>query len=176
MPKFRDRDDFKQIEVEAALCAWEDMCERRDSALLRPHFEHLGSAAMRMVSQQAGYIAMQVYDLMETRGFEYIGAYDWEFVPAVLNRLNWTLLCEDNQYAGPPYEPDLDVILDDMMATMGDFSDSWLENAKREAKKQWKYEALVTDHEDKIDRTETPAAWVKRIGEKYDLTPVGGYW
>ena len=32
---------------------------------------------------------------------------DWNFVPAVCQILDWKALIEDNQFLGPPYDPDL---------------------------------------------------------------------
>lgn len=156
-------------EIEGALCAWEwflDNTEKMDEYL-----DGIGYAGMRMVSVQAGQIADQIYKLMESRGFEYIGAYDWEFVPAVMERIDWPAIIADNQYGRDPYQPDLAAILDDMIEKMTDFSDRWLEEAKREADKQWGYAALVDDCADVIDRTMKPSDWVKAMGEDLDLTP-----
>lgn len=160
--------------LEAALCAWEHILDNHKTALWKEWLEKIGYSAMRHCSMQAGEIALAVFELMESKGFEHHDAYDWEFVPDVLHLLDWDKLVEHNQYGGPAYEPDLETILATMMANRPDsFVDTWIEEARREAKKQWCYEDLVSDHDDKIDRTETPAEWVKRIGEKYDLTPAG---
>lgn len=48
---------------------------------------------------------------MQAKGSEFIGAYDWEFVPEVMVRLDWLKLCDDNQYHREPYYPDIDALL-----------------------------------------------------------------
>lgn len=105
-PKFRDRDSYTTLQMEAALCAWEWMCENREHELLKPHFEGHGSGAMRHCSMQAGDIALRVHVHMESQGYEFADAYDWEFVPGVLLRLDWQRLVEDNQFSGESYDPD----------------------------------------------------------------------
>ncbi|THK34008.1 hypothetical protein EHS39_33060 [Ensifer sp. MPMI2T] len=114
--KFRDRDQFNTIQIEAALCAWEWMCENREHDLLKEFFDRLGSSGMRHCSMQAGDIAARVHDHVTAQGYEFINAYDWEFVPEVLRRLDWRALTEDNQYGGPPYEPGIAAIFVTMLA------------------------------------------------------------
>ncbi|WP_454287209.1 hypothetical protein [Rhizobium arsenicireducens] len=163
-------------DIEAALCCWEWLLSPDRDQMWESVADGVGFPGMRMVSVHAGQIVLSVHDLMEARGLEFTYAYDFDFVPAVLEQLDWPTLVENNQYGDRTYRPDPAPMLDHMLKTMPDrFSDQWLDDAKREAKKQWAYEDLVSDHEDKIDRTETPAEWVKRIGEKYDLTPAGDW-
>lgn len=115
--KFRDRITVQEsLLLEAALCAWEWMCHNRDGDLLKDYFEGNGSAAMRHCAMQAGEIALQTYSHMEAQGYEFADAYDWEFVPGVLRRLDWGALVDDNQYSGPPYQPDLAAIFTAMVA------------------------------------------------------------
>lgn len=105
-------DSYTPLEMEAALCAWEWMLEQRDDPLLIGYFEEIGTSGMRHVSMQAGQIALQTYDLMQgEKNYEFSGAYDWEFIPDVLRLLTWSDLIRDNQYNGPPYEPNIDEIL-----------------------------------------------------------------
>ena len=104
--RFSDTKTFTQHQVEAALCAWEWMLDERQGKL-SDQFEKLGSAAMRHCSQQAGDIALRVHEHMRAQGYEFIGSYDWEFVPAVLERLDWEALCADNQYNSGIYDPDI---------------------------------------------------------------------
>lgn len=114
--KFRDTETFTTLQMEAALCAWEWMCENRDHELLKEYFEGLGSAAMRHCAMQAGDIALRVHEHMESQGYEFMNAYDWEFVPEVLRRLDWDKLTDDNQYTGEPYNPDIAAIFLAMVA------------------------------------------------------------
>jgi hypothetical protein len=163
-------------EIEAALCAWEWMNEKPQYEKYAELWDAFGSPGMRMASVQAGKIVLTVHDLMEAKGFDYTTAYDFQFVPGVLEQLDWNTLVDNNQYGDSSYRPDPEPILVKMMADHPeDFSDHWLETAKAEAKKQWAFPELVTEHEDSIDRTEKPADWVRRIGEKYGLSPAGSW-
>lgn len=104
--RFSDRRSFTALEVEGALCAWEWMMDNRGrSAVMEEWFDRVGSAGMRMCSQQAGAIASRVYAHMEEHGYEFVGSYDWEFVPEVMSRLDWGALCSDNQYSRGVYDP-----------------------------------------------------------------------
>lgn len=164
------------VNIEAALCSWEWILEKADDPRIDPHFDGLGSPGMRMVSVQAGQIVLTVYDLMEARGLEFTFSYDFDFVPAVLDQLDWEKLTENNQYGDGTYRPDPAPLLEHMLKTMPDrFSDRWMTDATSEAKKQWSFPGMLDEFEDRIDRTETPAEWVKRIGEKYDLMPATPY-
>ena len=112
MTKFRDRKTFDAFEIEGALCAWEYMLSRSEDEPYADLFKANGYGAMRMVSQQAGHICSQAYARMEARGYDFDGSYDWDFVPAILDRLDWSDLIDDNQYNGQPYEPDIDELLE----------------------------------------------------------------
>lgn len=160
------------FEIEATLCVFEWLDAKERYEKMQAIWDGFGVGGMRMSSVQAGKIVLTVHDLMEAQGYEFTWAYDYDFVPAVLEQLDWETLVDNNQYGDQSYRPNPAPILAKMMADNPErFSDTWLETAKREAKKQWCYEELVTDHEDSIDRTEAPADWVRRIGEKYNLTP-----
>jgi hypothetical protein len=160
------------LELEAALCAWEHIL---DNAAHEPWVEWLdgiGYAGMRHCSMQAGSIALTVYELMEAKGLEHHDAYDWEFVPEVVIRLDWDKLVNHNQYAGEAYEPDLEAILADIMKQRPDsFHDRWIEDAKAAGRKLWGYEGLTDDHPGLIDRSQTPETWVKELGEELELIP-----
>lgn len=188
--KFRDTQSFTPLQMEAALCAWEWMTENREHEKIAPHFAGLGYAGMRQVSIQAGDIACRTYDLMREKGYEYAGSYDWEFIPAVLLRLDWSKLTADNQFNDEPYEPNIEDIFVAMITadlagtTVPDHRlfqkgvtrpDAYLLACKVEAIKQWAYADLVSDHEETFERYHeenvTAAEAVRLVGEKYDLTP-----
>lgn len=179
--KFRDKPSFSPLEMEAALCAWEWMLESRDKEPLDSHFKGLGYAAMRHCSIQAGSIALAVYEEMEQQDYEFEDAYDWEFVPSVICRLDWAALTEDNQYNGAPYWPDIPALLAGFLAanptsfTKRDRNAEWRAKAKAECQKQWAYPGLLDDHAERSSQAcangEDPAEFVKWLGEKYDLIP-----
>lgn len=189
--KFRDLDTLTVTQVEGALCAWEWMCENRDSELLKDYFEGLGSSGMRWASMQAGAIACQVHDYMDAQGYEFADAYDWEFVPTVLRLLDWRKLTDDNQYSGEPYKPDIHAIFCAMVAAdKAGTTDPARRSFQRkdltpeeftarccaEAQLQWGYAGLVADHMERVNQAmeagEDPAEFIKWLGEKYRLTPV----
>lgn len=187
--RFSDTSSFTVLQTEAALCAWEWMCEERDSARLRPYFEGFGSSAMRHCSMQAGDIALRVHDHMQAQGYEFADAYDWEFVPSVLTRLDWTALIEDNQFNKGIYAPDVHSIFCSMVAAEKarcanpehrafqlTREASYAAKCRAEAERQWGYGDLVTDHPERVTNAmeagEDPATFILWLGEKYDLTPV----
>lgn len=114
--RFAEATSYSPLQMEAALCAWEWMLGKWDDALLKELWEGVGSSAMRFCSIQAGDIAHRTYEHMKAQGYEFIGAYDWEFVPDVLAKLDWSLLVDDNQFARAPYDPDVDVLFTAMVA------------------------------------------------------------
>jgi hypothetical protein len=174
-PKFTD------LQMEAALCAWEYMLEQRDSAALAPLFEGHGTAGMRMVAIGAGEAAMAVYDHMEALGLEFTEAYDYTFVPSVLERLNWTKLVNHRLYAGEPYTPELTSILDQIRTEnpsafySDDPKEAWLRRATAEAQRLWAYPGLISENPEMADHAfqqgDNPEAFVKALGTKLDLIP-----
>lgn len=188
--KLRDRDSYTTLQMEAALCAWEWMCENRDHAILKNYFAELGSAAMRHCSMQAGDIARRVYAHMEELGYGFADAYDWEFVPSVLLRLDWNALAMDNQYSGAPYEPNIHAIFVAMVAAdMARQTDperrsfyrekpnrnAWKTQARAAADRLWRHPDLIDEHPEKAGaaygNNEDPAKFAEWLGEKYGLTP-----
>lgn len=180
--KERQRPSYSAMELEASLCAWEHMNERRDDALYGPYFENMGSAAMRACAPQAGRIADAVYRKVEEEGYAFEGAFDFEFVPAVLDCLDWQALVEDNQFNGAPYRPKIFTLMLEVMRanpaafTRLDRKAEWMTKAKAECVKQWQYPDLLSDHQESTDAAyeagQDPATFVRLLGEKYDLTPV----
>ncbi|EUB97269.1 hypothetical protein PMI07_000845 [Rhizobium sp. CF080] len=192
--RFSDADAYTHLQMEAALCAWEWLCENRDHDLLKDYFEGLGSSAMRHCSVQAGDIALRVHTHTESQGYEFVNAYDWEFVPEVLRRLDWKLLTEDNQYNREPYHPDIHTIFVSMVAadkgsttdpSNRDFQrkkmtpEEYITACRAEAERQWGYGDLVSDHPERItaamEAGQTPTEITYEIGKKYDLIPRTGY-
>ncbi|MDR6954149.1 hypothetical protein J2X65_003517 [Ancylobacter sp. 3268] len=106
--RMSDAKSYTPLQMEAALCAWEWMLEHQSlGADNTDLWEAMGASAMRNCSIQAGCIALLVHEHMEAQGYEFIGAYDWEFVPSILERLDWRALANDNQYHLVPYRPDV---------------------------------------------------------------------
>lgn len=191
--KFRDRETFSLVEAEGALCAWEWMLENRDGDLMKGYFEGIGAGGMRMVSMQAGAICQQVHERIEARGYEYSECFDWEFVPAVLQRLDWKALTEDYQFNGEPYAPDIDDFLTVMItADMAESTDpdkraftkidkraAWYDLARQAGVKHWGYGDLVNDHperaKDAFLADQDPVEFIKYLGDKYDLTPASSW-
>lgn len=193
MTKFRDRESFTALQIEGALCAWEFMIDEMNlpdgKVSVIPDFksicDNLGMASLRCISMQAGAISCDVYAHMESQGYEFTMPYDWEFVPAVVRRLDWQKLIDDNQFAGAPYVADVATILAEMIAaTPGDFhkrdlQGEWINAARREAERQWCYAGLIEDHSDKCEAAfasgEKPADFVRLLGEDYGLTPAASW-
>lgn len=180
--KDRDRKIYTMIEVDAALCAYEYMLDRMNAAPIAPFWEAFGSAGMRACSPQAGRIVDAVYRQMQDEDYEFLECFDYEFVPAVLDRIDWKALTDDNQFTGQPYKPDIEDLFDTLVEAMPhkfhktDPKAEWMAKAKAECIKQWQYADLVTDHQDRTDAAcqegQDPAEFVRWLGEKYGLTPV----
>lgn len=176
---------YTRIEVEAALCAWEHMIERRDAEPYASHFEGLGSAGMRSCAIQAGRIAEAVYLQMQSDGYELAVSFDFDMVPAVLDQLDWKALTDDNQFNGAPYRPDIEALFDALCeANPDDFyradpKADWMATAKAECIRQWQYKDLLDDHAERTEAAyqsgEKPAEFVKALGEKYDLIPASDW-
>lgn len=174
-PKFTD------LEMEAALCAWEHLIEQRETPTFKPMFDALGSSGMRLAAIHAGAIALAVYEHMEARNISFSLAYDFSFVPAVLDRLDWTKLIEHRLYAGQPYEPDHKAIFDQIREAMPtdfheeDPAEEWTRRSRAAAQRLWSYPDLISDHPDAADRAradgESPEAFAKALGEDLDLIP-----
>ncbi|MFB2553929.1 hypothetical protein [Ensifer soli] len=151
------------------------MIENSEDLPLKQVWSDLGASAMRHCAMQAGEIVLAVWDRMLSRTIAFDGTYDWDFVPAVLNRLDWPRLTRHNQYGGAVYAPDPDAILADMMAQVPEQFETpqqrWLAEERHAAGQIWAYPDLVEDHDERIDLDEPPAEWSRRIGDQYDLTP-----
>jgi len=192
--RFQDRRAFDFPLVEGALCAWEHMIEQRDSETFKELFEQYGSAAMRSCAMQAGAICDLVYKHMEAAGYEFHSAYDWEFVPAVCNLLDWPALIDDNQYSGPAYKPDIRTLFAAILdapeiaehferSDVGREKDkrfSWMAEAKRYAAHIWCFEGLIDEHQERADAAfaagEDVYQFVQELGEAYDLQRADQDW
>ena len=173
---------FSDLQMEAALCAWEYMLEQRDSAALAPFFKGHGTAGMRLAAIGAGEAALAVYAHMEALGLEFIDAYDYTFVPGVLDRLDWNKLIQHHLYAGEPYLPELATILDQIRAENpkaffhDDPKEAWIRRATAEAQRLWAYPDLISENPEMADhafhQAENPEAFAKALGEDLNLIPV----
>lgn len=194
---------FTSLEMEAALCVWEEILTYRMQAwerdpenknfkpdlpplsawhkALDDAYEGVGSSAMRFVSIAAGKIVLAVHDHMTDLGYELVGAYDWEFVPAVVAVLDWPTLVASDQYSHGVYAPDPAALFEAIKPVLADNLhhtdplESYLKTCRTHAASQWGYKELIDDHIETFQQgfvQKIPAAEiVKTMGEKYDLTP-----
>ncbi|CCF19124.1 protein of unknown function [Pseudorhizobium banfieldiae] len=189
--RFANRRTYTYAQVEGALCVYEWMLDSRATNKdIDDWFDGVGSPGMRMISIQAGDICDRAWKLMEAMGFDFIGAYDFEFVPSICAKLDWDALCNDNQFDKGRYDPDLKPFIVAMIAAdrsrnsdpmrrnfkkVGPGPDDYIAACRAEAEKQWGYGDLVTDHAERVtqamEQDEDPAEFVKWLGEKYNLTP-----
>lgn len=175
--KFRDRTSFSALDVDCALCAFDEMLQLRwdekqsemaesgdvdfpeHVIALNKWWDGLGTGGMRSVAIQAGAICNAVYQHMQAQNWEFLGAFDFEITPDVLKRLDWDALCNDNQYSGKPYEPAPGPIFDAMVAEEAErqpdpekrcFRDCWMDKARSAAKTLWAYPELLDDHAERV--------------------------
>lgn len=168
-PLYETRFSFN--DVDAAICAYEwlnSQLEKGNQAI-NTLWQNNGSCAMRQLAMAAGRISERLWK--KTKG-RYEDCFDFEFVPDVMSRLNLDALMDEIQYSRA-YEPDEKAILSVIMAEYA--AREWKSLARMEASKQWGYSDLISDHEDAAEAAraagETPADFVKALGEKYDLMP-----
>jgi hypothetical protein len=197
---------FDHLEMEAALCVWECLnewtlgtedeveamrinCDEHSHTAIRLEWikmrEQTGSGEMRSQSILLGKWCLEIYDLLTKSDPDFFSywSYDWEVIPALLTHA----VCKDGKasmYRGDYVYIGGELIDPHSAAQLvaQNFIYLRFENdCKSEARKQWAYEDLVTDDDGERMRQafeigEEPAAFVKWLGEKCDLTPVGGPW
>lgn len=197
--RFSDTPSYSYAQVEGALCAWEWMCDQRNEEGKGGHeqlneiWDGVGAGGMRMCALQAGDICDRTFKHMESLGYEFMGAYDWEFVPELCSRLDWVALCNDNQWNQGRYDPDIDELLNVMitaeMATVEPGKrrfhkevmtpENYIALCRTEAERQWGYADLVSDHPERItaamEEGLSPTRITYELGKKYDLTPRSAY-
>lgn len=192
--RFANRETFNYAQVEGALCAYEWMLGvREDNIAINDLWDAIGSPGMRMVSIQAGDICDRAFKLMESMGYEFTDAYDFEFVPTICAMLDWAALCDDNQWDRGRYDPDIHAMVVTMIAAdragccdpmRRSFQkkdkaaltpEQFVAECRIEADRQWCYGDLVPDHPERVEEAmkagEDPAEFIEWLGEKYDLTP-----
>jgi hypothetical protein len=179
-------ESFTRLEVEAALCVWEWICEvtvcaeeGKDLKNWTELREGVGSAELRYQSVTLGQWCLKIYDICKARDEDIFDgmAYDWEVIPEIM------MHAVDGDGAAIIYAEGLadpKVVADKVFrwAKLHDFTIS----CRMEARKQWAYEELISDHPERVEQSfdmgEKPADFVKWLGEKYDLTSVrewGGF-
>lgn len=192
--RFANRESFSGTQVEGALCVYEWMMEmREDNRLIGEWWDGLGSPGMRMVSIQAGDICDRAFNHMDSMGYDFVAAYDFEFVPAICSMIDWDALCKDNQYDSGRYDPDINAMVITMIAAdrarccdpqrrsfqkkdkATPTPEQFVAECRIEADKQWCYSDLVSDHPEHVEQAmkadEDPAEFIEWLGQKYDLTP-----
>lgn len=179
--KDRGKGAFTYLEMEAALCVWECINEWTLGAAEgnSPHQAwkdlrgSVGSVEMRHASIPLGQWCLKVYDICTKDNRDYFDgiAYDWEVIPLILS---YCIGAEGAALINDAYFPAPEKIAAEVMA--GYARAQWFWSARNEARKQWAYEDLITDHQERCDEAqrsgEEPAAFIKWLGEKYNLTPV----
>ncbi len=88
--------EYTHLELEAALCVWEDMCDRIHDPHAIQHYNGLynayvqsGTFSMRHASIPIGQWCLKVHDLID-RDLLYGLSYDWEVIPAMLDQVSWS--------------------------------------------------------------------------------------
>jgi hypothetical protein len=142
--------------------------------------EQTGSGEMRSQSKVLGQWCLEIYDILTKRDEDFFSywSYDWEVIPAMLVHA----VCKDGKasmYRGDYVYTGGELIDPNSAAQLVAQEFIWRQfenDCKGEARKQWAYEDLVTDDcgermRQAFEMGETPPAFVKWLGEKFDLTP-----
>lgn len=178
--------DYTHLEMEAALCVWECLCDWTLGELAEHHKdwvelrEGVGSVELRHQSIVLGKWCLLVYNICTKRDRDFFAgvAYDWEVIPLILsyarNRDGEPVIYE---HALPEPELVAPFVAYDHLLT------EFVSQCKHEAEKQWAYGALVVDDckapgdysatrvLQAFQLGEEPAAFAKWLGEKYNLIP-----
>ena len=170
---------FTYLEMEAALCVWEELLERQGkpgNEDITQLFEGVGSSAVRASAHVIGAVVLAVHNRMTDEGYEFVGAYDWEFVPAVLQQLPIPEMVLAYQYGQKLPATDIGAIWAAVRAELeSDLSKmpTWTERARAAAQRLWHYPDLVSDHPDLAAEAEAkgedPVKFVKELGEELEL-------
>jgi hypothetical protein len=76
--------------METACAIWEDMLERRVTLpLLDDAWGNYGTCAMRTEAATLAVYACQVWATMTLDEMDVVTPYDWEFIPSLINRVEW---------------------------------------------------------------------------------------
>lgn len=104
-----DQPAFSTLEMEAALCVWEDINDRtllsnaEDHPAINRTREEWGSFAMRHACIPLGQWVLKVYDAAGGSDMFDGFAYDWEVVPFLLDQIDW-----EGFIPAQPVLPDVD--------------------------------------------------------------------
>jgi len=169
---------FSYLEVEAALCVWEWINDKTlgvGGATTRADWEALrkntGSAELRHWSIELGQWALSVYDICTKHDRDFFDgiSYDWEVIPMILDYVP----VDGAQTIGGIELPAPHAVAS-LVARRHLFNE-FQNDCRMQASRQWCYSDLVTDHEERTAQAfelgEEPKAFVKWLGEKFDLTP-----
>jgi hypothetical protein len=171
-------EQFTYLQLEAALCVWECIGEWTLNAdvtqMSRPEWiemrENLGSAEMRHQSAVVGRWCLLIYDELtkQDRDFFDALAYDFEVIPMMLDYA-YGSDGKPTMYAGALPDP---LKVAQLVARRVLFK-HFIWDCEQAAEKIWCYRDFVSDHNEKFEQAfedgEDPAAFVKVLGEDYDL-------
>jgi hypothetical protein len=96
LPPADEAPTYSHLQVEAALCIWEEIIERtakrRDSehAALIAYRKNCGTGALRHESITLAAYCLAVYDLLPEHARDGY-PYDWEIIPAILDTIDWSI-------------------------------------------------------------------------------------
>lgn len=85
---------WSHLAMEAALCVWEDMNERRvrppeqNQSMIRL-WEEFGTVHMRSLSPAIASWIVEAYEFIEPDSLD-MSPYDWEIVPTFVGLVDWT--------------------------------------------------------------------------------------
>lgn len=175
MAKRKKDPTYTALQVEAALCVWEqlnewtlgndeDKAKLAEAAKDNPHSlaairlewiemrEGTGSAEMRSQSIVLGQWCLEIYDILTANDRDFFDwySYDWEVIPAMLMHA----VCKDgsaSMYRGDYIYTGGCLIDPHSAAQLVAQEFCWRkfkDDCESEADKQWKYRDLISDHPD----------------------------
>lgn len=96
---------WSHLAMEAALCVWEDLLERRDrfpqqNPDLVALWEKYGTVHIRALCPTIGSWIAEAFDLIERDSLD-SSPYDWEIVPAFVGLVDWAPAQEKPRLMAP---------------------------------------------------------------------------
>lgn len=173
---------YTHLELEAAICVWEEINERTLHSKKGTHpelqkcREDWGSATLRHASIAIGRFCLKVYALLP-EDVKDGRAYDWEIIPGIMDHVDFSQSGEPSEYKFKEPQEVADVLIAAWRF------DDWLSAANRELKQGWAIDfheagASVDDMRayHASDPTTTGLEMAQWWANKYDLDRVDQPW
>ena len=156
---------FSRLEMEAALCVWEYLCEitvccNTPDPKWFSYRNNVGSVELRHESMEIGKWALKVYDLLP-EWYRDGKAYDWEIIPDIVGQVTPGCNCPNPRFSA------------DKLVTSDEAKQEYLRSAKWWLEQDYCIDDFGMTDEDFFHRwfipSIDPKEAVRHYAEKYEL-------